>query len=138
MRLKFYEIIVITHHWKPNNPRPSHLKPLNTTKTDLDIWRCVNRDDTVKYTAILLTSKNMGNPNMKKPHSHQPDENAITIAKCRDAMKRRLYHLCSHNAISVCQLFPFLCVHETFKAELLPSTLCCNNFHSTIINDFFF
>jgi hypothetical protein len=31
----------------------------------------------------------MDNPDMKKPHSHQPDENAIIIAKCRDAMKRK-------------------------------------------------
>jgi hypothetical protein len=31
----------------------------------------------------------MDNPDMKKPHSHQPDENAITIAKCRDTMKRK-------------------------------------------------
>ena len=53
------------------------------------IWRCVKRDDAVKCTAILQTSKNMDNPDMKKPHSHQPDENAITIAKCRDTMKRK-------------------------------------------------
>jgi hypothetical protein len=32
----------------------------------------------------------------------------------------------------------FCCVHETFKAELLLSTLCCNNLHSTIISDFLF
>ena len=49
----------------------------------------MNRDDAVKCTAILQTSKNMDNPDMKKPHSHQPDENAIIIAKCRDAMKRK-------------------------------------------------
>ena len=53
------------------------------------IWRCVKRDDAVKCTAILQTSKNMDNPDMKEPHSHQPDENAITIAKCRDDMKRK-------------------------------------------------
>jgi len=52
MRLRIYEIIVITHHWKPNNPRPSHLKPLNTTKTDLDIWRWKSksyRDNCISY-----------------------------------------------------------------------------------------
>ena len=49
----------------------------------------MKRDDAVKCTAILQTSKNMDNPDMKKAHSHQPDENAITIAKCRDAMKRK-------------------------------------------------
>jgi hypothetical protein len=49
----------------------------------------VKRDDAVKCTAILQTSKNMDNPDMKEPHSHQPDENAITIAKCRDDMKRK-------------------------------------------------
>ena len=32
--------------------------------------------------------KNMDNPDMKKPHSHQPDENAITIAKCRHHEKK--------------------------------------------------
>ena len=49
----------------------------------------MKRDDAVKCTAILQTSKNMDNPDMKEPHSHQPDENAITIAKCRDDMKRK-------------------------------------------------
>jgi hypothetical protein len=49
----------------------------------------VKRDDAVKCTAILQTSKNMDNPDMKEPHSHHPDENAITIAKCRDDMKRK-------------------------------------------------
>jgi hypothetical protein len=37
----------------------------------------VKKDDAVKCTAILQTSKNMDNPDMKKPHNHQPDENAI-------------------------------------------------------------
>jgi hypothetical protein len=31
----------------------------------------------------------MDNPDMKKTNNHQPDENAITIAKCRDTMKRK-------------------------------------------------
>jgi hypothetical protein len=56
--------------------------------TDKLIWHCVKRDDAVKCTAILQTSKNMDNPDMKKPHSHQPDENAITIAKCRHHEKK--------------------------------------------------
>jgi hypothetical protein len=34
--------------------------------TDKLIWRCVKRDDAVKCTAILQTSKNMDNPDMKK------------------------------------------------------------------------
>ena len=31
----------------------------------------------------------MDNPDTKKPHSHQPDENAVTIPKYRDTMKRK-------------------------------------------------
>jgi hypothetical protein len=38
--------------------------------TDKLIWHCVKRDDAVKCTAILQTSKNMDNPDMKKPHNH--------------------------------------------------------------------
>ena len=57
--------------------------------TDKLIYRCVKKDDAVKCTAILQTSKNMDNPDMKKPYNHQPDENAITIAKYRDTMKRK-------------------------------------------------
>jgi hypothetical protein len=49
----------------------------------------VKRDDAVKCTAILQTSKNMDNPDTKKPYNHQPDENAVTIPKCRDTMKRK-------------------------------------------------
>jgi hypothetical protein len=48
----------------------------------------VKKDDAVKCTAILQTSKNMDNPDMKKPYNHQPDENAITIAKCRHHEKK--------------------------------------------------
>jgi hypothetical protein len=35
-----------------------------THKTDKLIWRCVNRHDVVKCTAILQTSKNMNNSDM--------------------------------------------------------------------------
>ena len=49
----------------------------------------MKRDDAVKCTAILQTSKNMDNPDTKKPHNHQPDENAVTILKYRDTMKRK-------------------------------------------------
>jgi hypothetical protein len=48
----------------------------------------VNRDDAVKYTAILQTSKNMDNPDTKKPqpfllHDNGPDadENVVIFAK---------------------------------------------------------
>ena len=56
--------------------------------TDKLIWRCVNRDDAVKYTAILQTSKNMDNPDTKKPqpfllHDNGPDadERVVIFAK---------------------------------------------------------
>jgi predicted RNA-binding protein with PIN domain len=53
--------------------KSSALKVACTKKnetTDKLIWRCVKRDDAVKCTAILQTSKNMDNPDMKKPHNH--------------------------------------------------------------------
>jgi hypothetical protein len=30
-----------------------------------------------------------GQSRYERPHNHQPDEHAITIAKCRDTMKRK-------------------------------------------------
>ena len=62
---------------------------------------------------------------------------SMFLEVCSIAVHLTASSLFTQRHISLSVVSFFFCVHETFKAELLPSTLCCNNFHSTIISDFF-
>jgi len=72
-----------------------YTKKTESKKADQIVWRCVKRDDPVPCSATLQTTKTLTNPLLQKSHTHEADQNAITLAKCRDNMKRKADTSCN-------------------------------------------
>lgn len=72
-----------------------YTKKTESKTADRIVWRCVQRDAAVPCPSTLQTTKSLTNPVLQKSHTHEADQNAVVIAKCRDGMKRKAETSCN-------------------------------------------